>query len=156
MAMSNHANHPLAPWHWGEGEDFVDEAQSDHWATVARSLESDGDASAIADFLQHQTKPIAPGLAKVIGRLLGGEPFPREDGWPLHVDGLKVLGPKCRAPDLDKAEKLRRAVWLAEEAIKQGVGKDTALKDAAKACGLTRIAEIRVELDNWERWRTEE
>jgi hypothetical protein len=154
--MKNRAEHPLDFWHFGENGDFADEAQEAHWVAVAQSLERDGDASGIARFMRHQTKPILPGLSKVIARLWAGEPFPREDGWLLHVDGLKVLGPKCRAPDPDKAEKLRRAVRLAELATAQGVGKDTALKDAAKACGFgKKIDEIREELDNWERWKTE-
>jgi hypothetical protein len=156
IAMSNYAKPPFDFWHWGESEDFVDVAQSDHWAVVARSLERDGDASAVIEFMRHQTKPILPGLAKVIARLWAGECFYRQDGWPLHVAGLKVLGPKCPPLDPDKTEKLRRAGRLASASIKQGVGKDKALKDAAKACGLSRIDEIRVVVDEWERWRNEE
>jgi hypothetical protein len=156
MNKQRAAEHPFDFWHWGESEDFVDVAQSDHWAAVAQSLERDGDASAIVEFMRHQAKPILPGLAKVIARLWAGEPFYRDDGWPLHVDGLKVLGPKCPPLDPDKALKLRRAARLVEEVIEQGVGKDKALKGVAEFLGLTRLDEIRAILDDWKRWRTEE
>jgi hypothetical protein len=157
MNKQRAAEHPLDFWHWGESEDFVDAAQSDHWAAVAQSLERDGDASAIVEFMRHQAKPILPGLAKVIARLWAGERFYRQDGWPLHVDGLKVLGPKCPPLDPDKAEKLRRAGRMVETAIEHGVGKDTALKAVAEACGFKKkVDEIRAVVDEWERWRSEE
>jgi hypothetical protein len=155
--MSNLAKHPLDFWHLGESDDFFDVPQWESWVGVAQDLERVGDASVIVEFMRHQTKPILPGLAKVIARLWAGERFYRDDGWPLHVDGLKVLGPKCPPRDPDKAEKLRRAGRMVELAIEHGVGKDTALKAAAEACGFKKkIDEIRAVVDDWERWRTEE
>lgn len=156
MAMNPRAEHPLDFWHLGDGEDFFDAPQWEHWALIAQSLERDGDASVIVEFMRHQTKPILPGLAKIIARLWAGECFHRDDGWPLHVDGLKVLGPKCPPLDPDKAEKLRRAAMLVEEVIEQGVGKDNALKGVAEFLGLTQLGEIRAVLADWKRWRAEE
>lgn len=92
----NYAEGPTASlfWHYGGVGDFSDHEQEEDWIATVNFLETGLDpdkgeghpaAMAVVTFLQHQTSPIKPGLAKIIGRLMAGEPFPRDDRWLLRL-----------------------------------------------------------------------
>ena len=126
---------------WGEGEEFVDMEQEERWHAVVRQLERGTDASALVDFLQDEAT-ISPKLRKIIARLWRGEPFHGPDGCPRHIEGLEVR--QRRAPPFDphRLEKRRKAQKHAFGLLRQGVTRDKAIKEAAKACGVTP-AEVR-------------
>jgi hypothetical protein len=158
MAMSDYAKHALKFWHWGKSADFVDLAQSDHWAATVRALERattdealEGDnPNTIIDFLVHQAgKPILPGLRRIIRRLVRGWPFPRDDGYLLRLKPPAFNYPTNRPPrDIGRPDRIRRAGMLAWRAIQQGVAKNKATDDARKACKVT-IQEARAARDEW-------
>ena len=158
MAMRDLIERKIDFWHWGDSEDFVDIDQEMHWYGIVRDLgghsleegsPEDGDPRAILAFLTDQTKPILPGLARIIARLLAGEAFPRPDGWRLAPPQFDRG--RGRAPTPNTWEKMHRAAQQAMTAMDQGKGRDKTIKEAAVAFGLTP-AQVREAV----KWLSEE
>jgi hypothetical protein len=138
---------------WGEGEEFIDPAQEERWGSIARQLEHGKDAGPVVDFLQNETI-ISPKLRTIIARLWRGEPFHAPDG-PRHLEGLQVLKRKSRPFDPRRLEKTHNAEGHAFRLRQQGMGRDAANKEAAKACGVT-VSEVRAAARESKRREAEE
>ena len=145
----NYAKHPLKFWHWGESADFFDVPQWEHWVLTVQALER-GDAPALTDFLLHQNgRPILPRLRKIIRRMTRGWPFPRDDGYLLRLERPAFDRSRGRMPkDVGRPDRIRHAGMDAYDAIQQGVAKDKAIKEAAKAYGV-RADEARAAYYDW-------
>ena len=103
--------------------------------SVALSLERHGDASAVVEFMRHQTKPILPGLAKVIARLMAGEPFPRDDGYLLRLEPPGFDKAHQRQPSVQAAGQLRRRTGMLVHALIENIAQGRSRQAGRRDCG---------------------